>query len=147
VVNQGSVLEEEAEQQLLQRLPARHLAIRSIEQLLSGLILFDLFFIGIPMLMLVPLFKLAHLPLQFDVIGIATAFYGGTGVSGAFSAVMMLLIAFSPRQTVGPILARCRIKRATILFAPLTFAVLAPLLGIGMGIVVTFVCIGAAELL
>lgn len=120
---------------------------RFATKLFSGLILFDVALIGIPLLMLVPLFNLAHLPLRINVFGMAVAFYGGTGVSGVFSAIMLLLMSFPPRQTIGPILARFRKNKGSIVLAPLTFAVLSLVFGIAMGATVTIVCLGAAELL
>ena len=104
-----------------------------VRKLFSGFILFDVALLGIPILMLLPLFKLARLPFRIDPLEIAGSYFGGTCVPGAYTAIILLLLTFPPHRTVGPLLARFRKKKALLLMVIGVFVLLSVLLGIIMG--------------
>src|SRR5208337_3805066 len=84
------------------------------KQRMCWLTAFDYLFIGIPLLMVVPLYRFAHLPIRIDIFHMATGYWGATTVSAAFFSIMYALIVFPIDLTFKPFFRRIRAQKGRI---------------------------------
>jgi hypothetical protein len=108
---------------------------------------FDYALIGVLLLFLFPAFKIARLPLRFAFADLAGAYWGGSAVHSVFVAVLLAVAGLPLRQTVMPVLRRYREKKFLVLLPIAVAALMFPLLGWELGIVVTVDAIVVAELM
>jgi len=119
---------------------------RKIEQRQIALTRFDYIYIGVLLLLLFPVYRLARLPFRIDLAGISEAYWGGTAVSAAFFAILLVLIGLPIDETLLPCLSRYREKKGRILIALVLMIWMAYVLGLWMGFVVSISALGVAEL-
>lgn len=98
-------------------------------------------------LLLYPIFKLAHLPLRFNLIDMTTAYWFGTAASGTFVAVVFALIGLPPSQTFLPFTYRVREKKGILVIALVLACVMFYLLGPWLGLMITVDALAIGELL
>jgi hypothetical protein len=98
-------------------------------------------------LLVFPAFKLAHLPLRFNLIDMATAYWFGTAASGAFVAIVFAVIGLPPRQTLFPFISRVKEKKSFLVIAIVLASVMLTLLGLWLGLMVTVIALAVGELL
>lgn len=110
------------------------------------LTLYDYMFIAIPLLLVVPLFNLAHLPLRIDFKEMAAAYWGGTAVGGAFFATVYAVIMFPLALTLNPFLRRLQKQKARIVIALVLLSMMMILMGWLLGIMITIVVLGVSEM-
>ena len=80
-----------------------------------SLIPFDYALIATLLLLLVPAFHMAHLPLQIDFLEMAGAYWGGTALQTTFFAILLAIIGLPLEETLLPFLRRCRKQKVRIL--------------------------------
>jgi hypothetical protein len=115
--------------------------------LVCRLTLFDYLFIGIPLLFVVPLFSLAHLPLRIDLSGMAAAYWGGTSIGAAFFAIAYAILVFPFELTLIPFLRRVQKQKGRIVIALVLASMMIFLMGWLIGLMVTVSVLGVSELL
>ncbi len=111
------------------------------------LAVFDYLFIGIPILFVIPLFSLAHLPLRIDLGSMAAAYWGGTSVGASFFAIMYAIIVFPFEMTLIPFLRRVQKQKGRIIIALVLASMMIFLMGWLIGLMVTISVLGISELL
>ncbi len=65
-----------------------------------------------------------HIPLKFDWIGVASAYWLVLAAQAIFVAAILYVVGFGPRQALGPLIARWRQQKARFVFAIFFFLVL-----------------------
>ncbi len=111
------------------------------------LTLFDYLFVGIPLLFVIPLFNLAHLPLRIDIRSMAAAYWGGTSVGAAFFAIAYAIIVFPFELTLIPFLRRMQKQKGRIVIVLVLASLMTFLMGWLLGLMVTVSVLGVSELL
>lgn len=112
-----------------------------------GFLAFDYAFVAILSLLLIPAFKLAHLPFRMDFKGFAGAYWGATFARSAFIAILLYVLGCPPSQTFMPALRRLQAQKARIAIALAIAVMLSWILGIGLGLMVTVDALALAELM
>jgi hypothetical protein len=108
--------------------------------------LFDYLLIAIPLLFVVPLYRVARLPLQIDLKGMAGAFWGGTSVGASFFGIMYAIIVFPAELTVIPFLQRVQKQKGRIVITVVLASTMVFLMGWMLGIMVTISVLGVSEM-
>ncbi|MGA7857115.1 MAG: phosphatase PAP2 family protein [Terracidiphilus sp.] len=108
---------------------------------------FDYLFIGIPTLMVFPLYRLAHLPIKIDLFSITTGYWGATTVSAAFFSIIYALVVFPIDLTFMPFLRRIKAQKGRIAIILMLALLMIYALGPGLGAMVTVGALGVGELL
>jgi len=107
----------------------------------------DFALVGTMLLLLYPVFRIAHLPLRINFADISVAFWFGTAGTGTFAAVLFSLIALPLSCTILPFVRRLKEKKGLIVVALIAAAAMFSLLGPWLGLVVTVDALTAGELL
>lgn len=95
---------------------------------------------------LVPVLRSQHIPLKFDWITLAVAYWFLLTVQAIFLATLLYLIGFPRRQTLGPVITRYRQSPIRIALVLLYFALLLWATGATKAIVLTVDTIALLEL-
>lgn len=108
---------------------------------------FDFTLLGSLLVLVVPAFKLAHLPLRFDVAELTAAYWGGTGLQAVFLAINLAMIGLPLKDTVRPGLARYREEKVRILISLALVSGLICALGFNLGFIAAVEGLCVAELM
>jgi len=108
---------------------------------------FDYVLLGVATALLVPVFRIARLPLRVDFGEFASAYWGGTAAMAVAVAMLYGVLGLPPEQTFLPTIRRFREKKILFLVFAALAAWLIYWLGATMGLVVTLDGLGLAELL
>ena len=107
----------------------------------------DISLSAIAMLMLIPAFLWARLPLRIDVIGMGAAYWGGTAVRATFVAVVLSVAGLPLRETLVPLVTRYWKEKARFLALAVLSAWMYWIFGFWFGLAVVIDAIALAELL
>ena len=112
-----------------------------------SLLPFDFAFFAILLLLLIPVYRLAHLPFRIDFAAMVGAYWGATFVEAIFFAIVLGMIGLPFKQTLMPCLARYHDQKIFFLLVFALAATMIHLLGTGLGLMVAIDALGVAELM